>query len=273
MLLICEQCGKEFFSERSKRKYCSVKCAGIANGKKRADANIEISDIVFSSGGGVQSTAIAVLIARGVLPRPRLGVMVDVGLECKHTLDYMRKITIPRLADVGVPMEIIDAQQYTDVSVVDADGLVRIPAYRINQDLSVDKFRTYCNGAWKVAVTKRIMKDRGIDACVNWVGISTDERRRARGGASSKRFRVEYPLISLGMSRDDCVQIIRDAGWPMPERSACFCCPSRSDKEWAVMRYKHPEDFERACAVDREIRARVPGVFLHRSCKPLDDLF
>lgn len=39
-------------------------------------------------------------------------------------------------------------------------------------------------------------------------------------------------------------------------RSACLCCPFRSNKEWKEMRDTAPEDFEDACRFDDEARIR-----------------
>ena len=44
--------------------------------------------LTWSYGGGTQSVAIAVLVARGRLPRPELIVMADTGHERQRTWEY-----------------------------------------------------------------------------------------------------------------------------------------------------------------------------------------
>jgi hypothetical protein len=40
------------------------------------------------------------------------------------------------------------------------------------------------------------------------------------------RYRYEYPLIKYGIDNFACMQIILDAGLPLPPKSSCFFCPS-----------------------------------------------
>lgn len=71
MILTCENCGQSFQSNRSARKYCSRKCANTKAANIRSLKFMEEKiDVVWSSGGGIQSTAIAALICNGALPRP-----------------------------------------------------------------------------------------------------------------------------------------------------------------------------------------------------------
>jgi hypothetical protein len=84
-----------------------------------------------------------------------------------------------------------------------------------------------------------------------------------------------------GWDREDSMNFLAKAWpWPVP-RSACICCPYRTNDEWRSMRDNSPEDWARAVVFDKEIReayadgqrarralAGVP--FLHRTRKPLD---
>ncbi len=51
-------------------------------------------------------------------------------------------------------------------------------------------------------------------------------------------------------------------------------CPNMSNEEWRGVRDNYPDDFEKACQVDDEIRAEDienggTGVWLHHSRQPL----
>lgn len=52
---------------------------------------------VWSSGGGTQSSAIAVLILKGLLPRPDAAVIADTGRENPETWEYLGNIVNPAL--------------------------------------------------------------------------------------------------------------------------------------------------------------------------------
>jgi 3'-phosphoadenosine 5'-phosphosulfate sulfotransferase (PAPS reductase)/FAD synthetase len=52
---------------------------------------------IWSSGGGVQSCAIAALIVRGVLQKPAYAVIIDTEREMSSTWEYMREVISPAL--------------------------------------------------------------------------------------------------------------------------------------------------------------------------------
>ena len=110
-----------------------------------------------------------------------------------------------------------------------------------------------------------------------WLGITTDEAERMR--VSPDQWIVNrYPLIDLGMSREDCLDWFADEfpGRGLP-RSACVGCPYRSAEGWLHMRDQDEKSFEEAVRIDEELRA--PGhnastmfrnkVFLHARRVPL----
>lgn len=97
------------------------------------------------------------------------------------------------------------------------------------------------------------------------------------------RSRVADPRFGFceGWDRDDVKAWLAKV-WPHPvPRSACICCPYRSNDEWRKMRDEEPADFARAVKYDHEIREaseegnRRRGLsrgvsFLHRNRVPLD---
>jgi hypothetical protein len=84
-----------------------------------------------------------------------------------------------------------------------------------------------------------------------------------------------------GWDREDAKNWLAKS-WPLPvPRSACLCCPYRSNDEWRLMRDESPADFARAVKFDHEIREASRagnerrglsrGVsYLHVTRKPLD---
>lgn len=273
MTLICQNCGLPFESVRRAKKFCSCACSNAWNGAHRVKPEyVSPEQIVWSSGGGIQSTAIAVLIWQGLLPKPDLSLMVDCGYESAQTYEYVRSVTIPKLAEIGVDFHLVRSADYTDVKLMSRDGHCNLPAFRKNPDGSVSHLSTHCNGTWKNYVTKRFVKDHGIERYVHWLGISTDEARRARKSAGVKYIELRYPLIERGLSREDCVRLIKEAGWPVPIRTSCIMCPQRTMFEWLRLKVECPDDFDAACRIEDEIRAVDPSVYLTPRCRPLRDL-
>jgi hypothetical protein len=116
------------------------------------------------------------------------------------------------------------------------------------------------------------LRSQGIRAATFWIGYTIDESKRIKGYGESPWFR-RYPLVELMLSRTDCETIILKAGLPLPPKSACWMCPHRSNAEWRFLRDEQPEDFERACRLDEEIREEdeLHAVYLHESRVPLRD--
>jgi hypothetical protein len=117
-----------------------------------------------------------------------------------------------------------------------------------------------------------------------WFGYTTDESIRARRKKPIGWQKPVYPLLDLGMSRDDCEAWYCQRGLPIPLKSACRQCPYRSDEAWLWMKTEQAEEFERACQIDDYLRTdeirsthglyrMIKGtMYVHHSCRPLRDI-
>jgi hypothetical protein len=65
---------------------------------------------------------------------------------------------------------------------------------------------------------------------IKCLGFDADEAHRARYDADRK-YHWRYPLIEWGFGRDECADVIRSAGLPLPGKSACFFCPNSKPEE------------------------------------------
>lgn len=114
-----------------------------------------------------------------------------------------------------------------------------------------------------------------------WFGYTTDEKLRAQRKGQPAWQVARYPLLELGMSRDDCVRWYTSHGRRAPLKSSCLMCPYHTDDAWLWMQQAMPDDFETACLHDEALRtpeikhkgrayAKVKGeMYLHRQCIPL----
>jgi len=263
--MLCAECHGEFPAKRAGQQFCCRTCANRFHGKA---IEREAAVSVWSCGGGVESTAIAVLVAEGVLPKPDIAVFVDCGWERKRTMSYLQDVLRPRLAAVGVRLQRVQTIEFGENELIDRRGYVAIPAYRRTADGKVTKLRTRCSGPWKARTAKRWLRRQGVVRCENWVGFAADESRRAKQ-SPNRWIRHRWPLIELGMDREDCLYAIGKAGWPKPPRSNCVMCPQHSDSEWLRMANDEPGEFKRASEIEDLVLRRCPGTFLHRSCRAL----
>lgn len=226
---------------------------------------------VWSFGGGTQSIAIAVLVAQKRLPMPKHVIFADTGREASETMEYFHANVEPIFNEVGLKLEIASHDLAT-VDLYSKKGELGIPAFTENGAL-----KTFCSNEWKRRVIGRYLRSLGYgpkNPCRTWIGISVDEIGRAKesGLAWNENY---YPLLfGVTMSRTDCRQLIFDYGLPEPPKSSCWMCPYRRDPQWRRLKEFYPADFEKACLLDEEIRAkdRSNGVYLHDSRMPLREV-
>jgi len=219
---------------------------------------------VLSFGGGVQSVAMCLLVARGVLPRPDWIVCADTGREAQSTWDYLDGYLRPFLAEFGLIVHVAPHSLAT-VDLYAQNGDLLLPVYT-----ATGKFRTYCSNEWKAWVNQRWLRERGVTSADQWIGFTLEERRRVKAERPGPWRRV-YPLLDHLLTRSDCEQVIRDRGLPLPAKSACFMCPHRTNEEWRFIRDTYPDQWKEAIRIDEEIREADDrgAVYLHQSRVPL----
>ena len=229
---------------------------------------------IWSCGGGVQSTAIAVLILQGRLKRPEYAFITDTGRERESTWNYFWRVLKPEMLRIGLDIEVVYKDEWAtnDLYGGEEGKTLLLPNFT-NINGSVGRTPTFCSSKWKRDVAKRWMrKELGANHVSNWLGISTDEMKRVR--ASRELWcQHRYPLIfDIPMSRQQCIALVQDFGWPTPPRSSCWMCPHHDDNEWIDIRDNYPEDFASAVQLEREFRKTDPNAFLHKACVPLDEV-
>lgn len=223
---------------------------------------------VLSYGGGRQTVALCVLIARGVLSKPDRIVMADTGRENPMTWAYLAAHVKPMLAPLGLAVEVAPHSLAT-VDLYAHNGDLLLPAFT-----ETGKLSGYCSGEWKREVLARYLRSQEIRSGEKWIGFALDERRRVTRMAASERdtrWIARFPLVELMLTSGDCLALIRSHGLPEPHRSSCWMCPHKGNTEWRVIRDEHPAEWEAACQLDDEIRENDDrgGVWLHKSRVPL----
>lgn len=224
---------------------------------------------LWSSGGGVQSAAIAALIVQGHI-RPDLAVIVDTEREQSTTWEYMNQVIVPALASVGVILHRVKKSDFEPRDLYGGSGgdTLLVPVFTTKGG-DIGKLSNYCSSYWKREVVKRWANAQGVQAVDNWLGISVDEMGRMAKGRGRK-WRNVFPLFERRMNRGDCIALVRRMGWPPAPRSSCYHCPNHTQEEWRDIRDNKPEDWAAAVWLDRDIRKRDPHAFLHADCVPLD---
>lgn len=236
---------------------------------------------ILSLGAGVQSSALALMAARGeVEPMPVAAIFADTGDEPQSVYDWLAWLT-PQL-----PFPVVRKQRFAGVSlsdhirngIRDGDRVSNPPLF--TKPLPGRRYGILtrsCTWDFKVFPIKQaakvIKKQHKARRVVQWIGISLDEAIRMKPSQIGY-IEHRWPLIEMRLTRHDCLRWMEKNGYPKPPRSACVYCPHHSNAEWRRLRDEEPEAFKRAVEFDRAVRVGLHGVqqecFVHRDCLPLD---
>lgn len=213
---------------------------------------------VFSCGGGVQSTACLVLAAQGVIPY-RTFIFANVGNKSEEprTLTYVSHHLKPFAAQHGIQW--IDLQRTRrDGTLVDLYEDLHRPVRAINIPVRMangSPGNRNCTVEFKIKPIARWVK-KNAPGCILGKGISTDEPHRATPSRESDVYTSAYPLIELGLSRQDCLRLVANTTLPQPPKSSCWFCPYKTTEQWVTMRRERPDLFAKATALEDHLNAK-----------------
>jgi hypothetical protein len=250
---------------------------------------------VLNLGAGVQSTTVYLMVHAGELEIPLdCAVFADTQEEpravYKH-LDWLRSLGTP-------PIHVRTAGPLGEhlKSGTNSTGgrFASIPAFTaFREGEPTGLTRRQCTKEYKVQVIERFIRYEllglqprqripGHVTVHHYFGFSWDEAgraARARMRFAQQRWGVpHFPLIDEQMTRGDCLRWLDKYGLPHEvPRSACVCCPYKSNAEWRHLRDHDPDGWARAVEIDEALRR--PGsvvnrgmdarLYVHRSCVPL----
>ena len=242
---------------------------------------------IISLGAGVQSSTMALMAAHGeITPMPDCAIFADTQAEPKAVytwLDWLdgqlpfrvHRVTAGNLQNMSLRLAKSSRsgktymKRYIPAFVLKPDGTKGLMGRTCTMDFKVTpltrKARELCG--WKRG-DKR-------DLVTMWIGISLDEHHRMK---PSREFWIQnrWPLIERKTTRQDCLKWMAAHGYPKPPRSACIFCPFHSDKEWQNLELEELasaagyERFLQSSARQQNAMTGIP--FLHKSCKPLDQV-
>lgn len=250
-----------------------------------------------SYGGGVQSTALLVLAAQGVIDFDTF-LFANVGDDSEHpaTLDYVRGPAFDYAARHGITIHELDKRMIRGDRAGEIEtlyGRLTRPGSRslpipVRMSNGAPGNRA-CTADFKIRVVGRWLRQNGASAdtpATVAIGISADEWTRANPGRAEPYERLVYPLLTTehrlaprgGLTRDHCKQIIAHAGLPVPPKSSCWFCPFHRPTVWNDMARDEPDLFERAAKLedllnDRRDTLGKDHVYLTRFGRPIRDVF
>ncbi|MGV9318192.1 hypothetical protein [Streptomyces sp. NPDC003660] len=245
---------------------------------------------VLSLGAGVQSTCLLVMAAEGHLPGLDAAIFADTGWEPRAVYEHLDRIEREIAAPAGIPILRVNSGNIRSDALDPTKRFASMPLHILNADGAEGMSRRQCTGQYKLRPIKEKVREllgyphpQRIPAGVfveQWIGISVDEFHRAKD-ADVAYMKSRFPLIEHGLSRADCLRLLRSRGLASTPRSACLGCPYHGNAQWRALRDNSPEEWQDVVAFDAAIRsgnarATAEGTpllgqaYLHRSRRPLD---
>jgi len=244
---------------------------------------------VISLGGGVQSSVMALMAARGLLkPMPDYAIFADTGWEPKGVyrhLDWLESqlpFPVRRVSKGNIRDDILagtnsTGQQFSSIPafIRTLSGKASIAKRQCTREYKLSPIETELRYLLGLGYREIIPRDMFVEL---WIGISRDEIVRMKPSRESW-IRNYWPLIDQGMTRADCREWFAEH-YParVLPRSACIGCPYHSDAEWAEMKLGDKESWADAVFVDAALRTseraqKFDGeMYLHKSMTPLGDI-
>lgn len=241
---------------------------------------------IISYGGGVQSTALCVLAIQGKIGQIDAALFSNVGDDSEHpaSISYVREVMQPWAAERGLEVHELHRIKRTGETETLWQRLMKpnsrsLPIPVRMSDTGAPGTRS-CTVDFKIKVIAKWLKKHGAnktDPAKVCIGFSTDEAHRASNRHPNDYEVPEYPLLDLRLNRQDCKNIIAEAGLPVPPKSSCFFCPFHRPVMWEKMRRDEPELFQKSVELENTLNARRrmlkrDEVFLTRFGKPLEDV-
>lgn len=244
---------------------------------------------VISLGAGVQSSTMALMAAVGeITPMPIAAIFADTQAEPQGVyrwLDWLEpqlpypvhRVTYGNLAEDALKL-------HTSKKSGKLYSKGGIPVFMQKPSGGKGLMWRRCTSDYKIEVIHRKLKELlGIKRATSafplvtqWIGISIDEEKRAKPPRQSWIVN-RWPLLELGIDRQDCFDWMTKRGFPAPPRSACVFCPYHSDAEWLRLKTEEPEEFAKAVEWERRYQAAVAAdevtegtPFLHDSLVQID---
>lgn len=151
----------------------------------------------------------------------------------------------------GIPVTIIRSKEYTSVEEV----------------WDARQFMSGPGGAPCTVEMKKVPRFQFQDIDdIHVFGYTTDEIDRLnKFELDNHELNLAWPLIQAGMTKDDCLRLIADAGIEIPimyrlgfKNNNCLgCVKATSKRYWNMIRKYFPDVFQRRCEQSRRIGAKL----------------
>lgn len=212
---------------------------------------------VLNYGGGTNSTALAILAIER-RERPDILVFADTGSERPETYAYL-DVFRTFLGRHSIALEVVRWMRrdgsFTPLHE-DCEAKKTLPSKAFGLAGCTVKWKQQPVDKWLSHHPDVLAEHRAGRVVERWIGYDADEPERAyrmlEKNPAANLWKWRAPLVEWGMGRDECIDVIRRAGLPLPGKSACWMCPSSKPREVLDLMRNHPALGQRALQMERQ---------------------
>lgn len=190
--------------------------------------------IVITYGGGTNSTAMIIEMHKRNNKWDAI-IFADTGGERPHTYKFIKTFN-----------DWLKSKGYQEIIIVKRTNkfgkIETLEEECLNQNTLpsvVFGFKT-CSQKYKIQPVNKFLNNwkpakeylKTGEKIIKAIGIDAGESHRAKD-FPDKKYTQWYPLVEWGIDREDCIDIIKAEGLPLPGKSSCFFCPNM--KQWEIL--------------------------------------
>jgi len=184
-------------------------------------------------------------------------IFADTDCEVPETYEFLNDVVSPYLKDYDIPLKIVKSKSGSLYDRCQRRKVIPSQIWR------------WCTRDFKVRPIYAYYRSLGIHI-VQYLGISYEERERMRKSGVSYATN-KYPLVSLKLTRCDCLDRIFMAGIDLPVRSGCFICPFNSISRWTEIYEKHNDLFMKAMTLEENSKHFPKQRLIRTSLRELEN--
>jgi len=174
------------------------------------------SKYVLSYGGGVNSTALMILLVERGYELDSV-IFSDTGAEHPLTYNYLA-VAQRYLNDHEIPWHVVKSRNGSLYETCKRRRVIPSQIWRWStRDYKITPIYAYY---------------RSLGGHIfQYIGIARDEVERIKSSHVDYVTNL-YPLIDLNLDREACIRVIKEAGLPVPVKSGCYFCPFNTVERW-----------------------------------------
>lgn len=219
-------------------------------------AEVNKRSMFLSYGGGIQTFAMLVLMEKGKIKADEV-VFADTGAEHLETYQHIENVVKPLCEKIGIQFTVIQMAKSVKDRNTGGTKVVHSLTETIEIRGRIPSLRNrWCTDYSKITPIKHYIRSKQIEGiyvkpAVAMIGISQDEWQRMHKPHLTE-YITSYPLVEMKITRQDCIEIIKKSGYPLPPKSGCYFCPFQGPSQWRKLYNTERNKFNYAMLLEEQ---------------------